>query len=1023
MTNAGKVHGDSVDPKLKLLIGPYRSGKTSSAVKEALDYCLENPLVDSVIITPSARYRALMEENVYRRSRGNPAAEHGIMGLRFETFYRFVKVHSAAAGTPDVILSNRLRNGLLAHVLRTLNRQKRLPYLGKIAEMRGTASAILSLIDEFQRAALTPDEVIAALNSQSGADLRDADSRHMEIAEIYRNYHQELLNRGCLDQKLQAMQLCRALNQDTATGPHYGVIVFDGFDRYSRLHAQLAKGLAARCQKVLILFDYAPESENYLWKESSYETLLRELSVKPHIVTEHKHAAPAFDAFTSLDRFTEMQEIARQTKILINTGQAKPSDVLVTARRIRPYQGAASGAFEDFGIPYFLDRSYPADTFPVTHFVLALLGLHVNDFLRQDVMAVLSSRYFSASKHGFGTADIEAIDCESLIAFVLKGKRDWDRYLEGSKFKTTIGYLFEQLTPPSEPKTLSEHCRWCEDKLDLFADFSSANVADYSTSSCLVALRNAFAALIEEERVLSCGPIDYPAFYQSLKETLEASDFRNKPPSNDCVTVCDAELVPNRTYKFVFIAGMLEGEFPAKDGHFNFAGRERLEAWRRRGVLVDNPRTHPGYEDALLKAIVGSASNKVFMSCPRYDTKSKDKEELLPSFALRQFFEDSNLRYVPVYEEALKSPCSIKDLTSAILWSQPDTNLDTLEADLPEYSKYLNSLQGCVTPSKTRLAATRESCFNGYLVDLVESGALPIRFPQYLSATSLDHYGQCPFQFWSTDILRLAPRQEVDPDNQHKLIGNFYHHVMEEFYNGVIERGMTVSEDNKAQLRILFDAAISDGFVWLENNPEFHADEFWTYRKKFLRFSLDKFFDHELSLFSSYAAGFQPAMCEAAFGKGGDYPALELDAGNGRTISIRGKIDRIDLNKEKTLARVVDYKRSAYGLSIKAVLSAQSLQLPVYCLAVTDAIVPGCKIDRAEYAIVGKAESKAVNGGSSVDSAMRNARQRIQEYEADIHRGNFIVQPEHGSYCRSCQQRKVCRIGELPIVESNNYAN
>jgi ATP-dependent helicase/nuclease subunit B len=839
----------------------------------------------------------------------------------------------------------------------------------------------------------------------------------MEFAEIYSHYYQELLKRGCLDEKFQAMQLCKLLSEDTPVGPNYGVVIFDGFDRYNRLQVQLAKRLAARSQKVLILFDYVQGSEDYIWKESCYRMLEQELSIEPNIIPARTHKTAAFDSFTSLDRFTEMQEIARQTKLLITTGQAKPGDVLVTARRIRAYQGAASAAFENFGIPHFLNRKYSVNAFPITQFVLALLGLHVNDFLRQDVMAVLTSRYFAAD--GFENSDVENIDQESLAAFVLKGRTDWNRGLndpEHKQFKIKLDNLFEQLTPSPEPKTFADHCRWCEDKLVTYANFGSANILDYATGSCLEALRNAFATLIEEERVLASGPVDYNTFYQNLKEELEAASFRSKAAGGECVTICDAELVPNRTYKFVFIAGMLEGEFPAKERHLTFVGPEDLEAWRRRDVFVDNPRVHTGYEDALLKMITQSASEKIFMSCPRYDTKAKDKEELLPSFALQQFFEDKSPRYLPVYEEALNFPCSLKDITSAMLWQEPDTNIEMLEPLLPEHLEYLNNLQACIIPSRTRLSATRQSCFNGYLVDLVESGVLPIAMPKYLSATSLDHYGKCPFQFWSTDILKLAPRQEVDPRNQHKLIGNFYHHVLEGFYNQVIERRIPMSRDNKAQLQILFDAAVSNGIVWLENNPEFHADEFWTYRKKFIRLLLDKFFEHELSLFSSDVAEFQPALCEAGFGKGGKFPALELEAGGGRTIAVRGKIDRIDLNKEKTHARIVDYKRSAYGLSIRGILSAQALQLPVYSLALTNVIAPGCKVSRAEYAIVGKAESKAVDGVSSVENAMQNARLQIQEHETNIRRGNFLVQPGHGSYCRNCSQRKVCRIGELPTV-------
>jgi ATP-dependent helicase/DNAse subunit B len=192
-----------------------------------------------------------------------------------------------------------------------------------------------------------------------------------------------------------------------------------------------------------------------------------------------------------------------------------------------------------------------------------------------------------------------------------------------------------------------------------------------------------------------------------------------------------------------------------------------------------------------------------------------------------------------------------------------------------------------------------------------------------------------------------------------------------------------------------------------------------------LRYLLNKFFAYDISLFSSVASGFQPASCEASFGEDGKLPPLKIKAADGTIVTIRGKIDRIDLNEDKTQARIIDYKRSGNNLRLDAVNSAEALQLPLYGLAVTRATTPGSRISRLEYEIVNTAKSLAVYYENKIEESMNAARLKVLEYDADIRRGNFLVQPSDERYCRNCQQQKICRISELALVsqESNNHVD
>ena len=97
--------------------------------------------------------------------------------------------------------------------------------------------------------------------------------------------------------------------------------------------------------------------------------------------------------------------------------------------------------------------------------------------------------------------------------------------------------------------------------------------------------------------------------------------------------------MPNQRYKQIYLAGLLEGEFPAIKNNIGFLTGQELEQWRRLGIYLYNPRMEAGFEYALFASLVNRAEDKLILSHPSIEiTASKD--ELLPSF----FFNALNIQ-------------------------------------------------------------------------------------------------------------------------------------------------------------------------------------------------------------------------------------------------------------------------------------------------------------------------------------------------------------------------------------------
>ena len=1048
---------------VELLVGPYRSGKTRTLIAELLAFKQSNPLRAALIIVPSARYgrlfKQILDEELLKTK---TATMTGLFSVEIMPFYQVCIEELRKRRGALSVLPEEIRPALMSRVLSEMKRNGEINTLSIIAEFHGTASAILELIDEFQRSGLSADDLSMRL-----ARSVCQESRYLELALVYRRYLQKLNELKCLDQKSLAM-LCReALFADPR--PDFGMLIIDGFDRVSHLQGQIFAGLAQCADIVRCAFDYIlpPESENaattqdplaqspedYLWKEAGFRELV--LNLKPrlkHMEARRSHA-PSVVASSSLDRFCEMQELVRSIKSALLEEKVDPSEILVVVRAYDAYAGAIESAFQDAGIGFFIDGSAAVVELAPWQFIKQLLILGQGDFRRKALLDLLRSSYLNLDAMSMSARHVSFLDRESYDARFVGGLEPWIKYLAHEKFdqfsETLIAFM-TALNFGDQLKSCEAHVRYIEDLIDRFMKFP-ASEHDLRSSRAnaeretIKALRRSLKVMLTQAKVLQ-DPQDqldqreplesFEQFFSRFLSLMENSNYPRPRPQSNVITISSAELAANKRFSRIYLCGMVEGDFPRHQAPRGFLSPDETKRWLGFSVDIRNPRHEPGFERALFYSLLERASDKLILSIPQYEISS---EELLPSFYLSELQEEIELpvnRLLP-YENGLRKPYSSNDAICSVLWHSDFRQVDQMAIQYPVLNQRWIPIQNALQSVLARASKQTNNLFNGDLAEFFDLGALSLISPPTWTASKLNDYGKCPFRFWTSHILNLNPREEPEPGLTPALIGQTYHKILEIFFSALYK---TARQNRGARVAELLDLAFEHGIKWLQQRTDFSPGPYFEHEKKELRFRIQRFVQRELQRLAD-DPDFFPAMFEVSFGRETSlYPALVLDDEFGRKISISGSIDRVDLpekleanageaaqlqsENEIMDARVIDYKTGSRSITIKEAEQGRNLQLPIYALAMRKAIMPGIRVNAASYLSISSARPVGRIDFESGEHAHISDRAEylIKSYVSQIERGVFSIRPNGRDVCKQCQHVSACRIGELKSVMEDSDA-
>ncbi|MCC7418184.1 MAG: PD-(D/E)XK nuclease family protein [Acidobacteria bacterium] len=676
-------------------------------------------------------------------------------------------------------------------------------------------------------------------------------------------------------------------------------------------------------------------------------------AIRPVLVTPPVQAGAAW--FTHRDREAELLACARRLAAA-RSGDAACWRAAIVYRRPLPYLYLAEDTLGAEGLACELSDALPLAAEPSASALDLALDLVASDFSRPALVALLRSPHLSL---GVDRLQTSALD-RHLSARRYLGDRARLASIAAESGGELRGPLAsavavcEALAPLAGPRAASVQLRH-------LAAFVQAHARPLDAGDPLAEreqrararLTDGLESLAAAHAAHDDPPWTIDDVVGALRRWIEGETFVPAPQPPGGVQILDDEAVRFGAFEDLTLVGLVEGEWP------------------------DPPRRNIFYPPALMTAL-GWPSEK-----DRRAAEAARFIDLLGS-ASRQV----RLSTITLDDEALVEASSILDeIPRAHLSSLPEPAGP--EPPAPAASAGEAGWVGARIPPVS--GAT--PAFHGM------AGPLP---PRAWSVSALETYLGCPFRFFAQHVLRLEEEPEDEEVMDPRRQGMFVHREFERFFAAWQAAGRrAITPGNIGEARALFTEVVgrevatlrvSDAEAALERTRLLGSPAAAGLGEAVLRMEAERPVEVVERLLEYDLSG--PVT-------------LETESGS-RTVTVRGKADRLDLLADGTI-RLIDYKLGW------APQRARALQLPIYGICAEQRLSSA----RGRTWRLGEAVYLAFKGARRVVPLFANAADRTdvlaaaQARAADaldrIGRGEFPPTPDDVYRCETCSFAAVCR--------------
>ena len=627
------------------------------------------------------------------------------------------------------------------------------------------------------------------------------------------------------------------------------------------------------------------------------------------------------------DRYDEAEYAVSRVEQLVRGG-ARYSEIAVIARSTDPYIGIVDTAFADACIPLSVSTRFHLASSPVVTLALSMLGAIRSRFARDEIVAMISTGLTSLDDGEISSlsryTDVWSID--SRPAWRVEewtmnpdgyGERRSERALRELRLANSAKAKVEDTLAPLEDAfasapTVRDVCAalWTAleragayDKLRERAAALEAmgyrDAANFMRGS-YKELADCLDALVT---VLGNETTDVAGFAVLLRRLIAQKDVGVIPAGIDEVTFGAADRLRCDRVSHVIILGTSSGVFPRTPGESSiFTDADRVKMEGAGIVLSDDAESRSNAELFWFWRAACAAELSLDVVVPESDGGAKCE----PSIGVR--------RIAALLPDA---PCVYfsPDDARAALWSRRLA------------SHFAGGADGIVAEALRSLGVDADDVGKEANWEAIPPELAEQVFGKRLSISysKLESFIKCAFMYYGHYVLDLDDRSDnrVSPVD----VGNFIHSVLEKYFKSGDVCALS-EEENAALIERLSEEYVS-GIFGSEPTP----------RVRYLVDSITKC----LSLISRMlrrefgSSRFKPFAMEQQIGKGeGAVPAPEFDLGGGRSVTIRGVIDRLDVYRrgEDTFVRVVDYKTGDKKLTDRALSLGLNVQMLLYLFAV-----------------------------------------------------------------------------------------
>ena len=956
-------------PTVEIITGGAGSGKTREIVSRLAALYRADPFADALVLVPTIRHADQFRRRLVQ--------ECGVaMSLRVETLSMLSR--SLSAGAP-ILSGSRATDELARVARRTVARGGAASYFSPIAGSAGFVTMIASAVAGLLEEETNPDELREAAG-QTGSEPARA------LAEIYSAYLSELRQMG-LTHPLQVNRVAAEAIQAGASTPN--VVMLDGFQRFTAGELRLITALSQRAE-MTIGFDHKATERS----KSDYERLEQALpgvTVKPLLAVDVGSVRKTKGEAANQEQHA--REIARQIKqLMADDPTLRPSDCAVTFRQVTPYLAMMRRIFEEYEIP--LDPAAGArlsDT-PVGSWLRRLLGIAENGWRVKDVVAMLRSGVVNLERWGLTTDVVDGLSQQARENKIwsgreaLKGLAGEDGAGLAAALKD-IGGLLEGLESDAAGRerrlmnALFGEQGWLKDAHNL----------DEETAQCVEQLRSYLTEMAESSLDAdSDEPETLDRFRERLNRRLAMPVLMRRTPGG--VLLAPMHTMHGLRFRHVAVGGLSEGEFPAGRRSGELLNDAMRESLKEAGLQI--PPAPRSTEDELWKSVTSRADDSTALW--RYRLNSAGKEAT-PSWVFQEV--DSVLENRPPTQHVGETASGRElAIACALGW----VNNELLRPPPVQETDPWGIVRIAAQVEQTR----RSFQFAGEYEGRISSGLAP-RLTQAgsgWSASSLDSYLTCSFQFFGSRVLGLNELDDEPDEGDGAMRGTIIHSILEHALNSLVEQRLPLNKDTIGTVINYID---TEGRAMWDRAPEensFGQAALW-------RLEWKRYRDRIVMMLEQGTLAVGPDDGHRVL-----YAEHQFDeiVDTAPPLRIRGYIDRIDEIPDGLT--VIDYKTGSIPTQ-KDVRDGKSTQLALYALALRSRQETRDARLRLEYwKLPSRSDPKRWTLDSAVDEdaeVIANVRNILQEKRDQVDAGDFRVNPTPDRCPPYCAMKHVCRVNAL----------
>ena len=862
-----------------------------------------------------------------------------------------------------------------------------LKYFNRISKQQGFVGIVSKSITEFKKYNIS-EEILK--EKELEIENKDLKEKVSDLASIYETFN-ESLHKGYIDSEDILSILAKKLKECDLYND--AEIWVDEFTTFTPQQLEVLKVLAKQCKNVNItlcsdgeiqvtegetdIFDVIKNTENRILKMMQENNIsykepvnlnkkniyrFRESKELGHIEKYffnypfkiYKGECKDIRLYKANNNYSEIEWVAQDILKLVRDKGYRYKDIAVVCREIDSYDKITSVIFNEYNIPYFLDKKREILSNPLVVLIISALEILVTNWSYESV--------FKYVKSGLITLETNFIDKleNYILANGIKGYK-WTRDLlisqdeELTKEEIEIFEYMEEIRRPiinlynkiKGDVTVRKYCTALyEFLLEIKAfetmdkwldDFNNKGMQDkikeYTQVPAMV-----MDMLDQAVEVLGNEVIDLKTFSKILISGFEEKEIGVIPMALDQVNIGDIARIKGRDVKALYIVGANDGVLPsANKDEGILSDEDRIELKSMCIELASDTRSRVFEEQFMVYTALTIPSNYLMITYPMADFEGKSLrpsiiiprlKKILPGLKEESEIFNSNLfddKYhnitapVPTFNElieALRREYEKEEIepywVETFKWFEENEEFKDRTKIIFNGLNYTNLVEKIPREKIKRLYSND----NGRLM---------------FSVSRIEKYAQCPFGYYVKYGLKAKDRKVYEftaPD-----LGSFMHDILDQFTNKIRKENILWGDLTKDKCAEIVNELVNSK-LRNETNSILNSNKKYQYFSERFKKTITK----SVTVISEQMrkGEFDIFKSEFDFGDFKDSDPIKLELPSKEIVYLKGRVDRIDkvdLNGE-TYIRIVDYKSGSKSFDLNELYYGLQIQLLVYLDAI-----------------------------------------------------------------------------------------